>query len=382
LVSNGLEERTMYNDGPTGIDRTPAVLGLYGLSHAAVDAACATLVFAGIASGRIPAEQALLAVVAYNLIAFALQPAFGLAVDRLGAEKPAAVLGALLTAAALPLSFVPGMVIAGLVLAGLGNAIFHVGGGAVSLRLEPGSASAPGIFVAPGAAGLAAGTLLGKAGGALWMPAVALGVLALAMAVVPLALRATAGPSRPRPYARAAGAGLDAAVMLVLLVVAMRSFTGFAIALPWKADLGLLAWLTVAVVLGKAAGGLLADRFGRARIGVGALAFSAPLLMLATFSPVAGILGMFVFNMTMPITLIAVADAIPEYPGFAFGTASLAIVVGALPVIAGWSLKLPGALGVAVAVWGAAAILAVALFWLEHGRLLPRAASPITEVGK
>ena len=363
------------------------VLGVYGLSHAAVDATCATILLAAVTTGRIPATQALVAFLLYNVFAFGLQPGFGLLVDRWRAERPTAVVGAMLTACALPLSLMPGMTFAGIVLAGLGNAIFHVGGGAVSLRLAPGSATAPGVFVAPGAAGLAAGTLLGKAGGPLWVPTAILVALAVAMAALPLTLppAESAGPvagASARP-SDSAGFGIEIAVLLVLLVVGMRSFTGFAIALPWKSQVPLLVALTAAIVLGKAAGGMLADRFGHARVGVGALAFSAPLLMLATQSPVAGVLGMFVFNMTMPVTLVAVANAVPGHPGFAFGTASLAIVIGALPALAGWSLQLSGAPPIAAAVWGSAVVLGVALFWLAHGTLLPRATPPtMTEVAE
>ena len=138
-----------------------AVLATYGLGHAAVDATCAALLFAAATSGRIPARQAVFAFLLYNVVAFALQPAFGMLVDRWRVARPAAILGGLLTATALPLSLLPRMALAGVVVAGLGNAIFHVAGGSISLRLAPGRASAPGIFVAPGAAGLAVGALLG-----------------------------------------------------------------------------------------------------------------------------------------------------------------------------------------------------------------------------
>jgi MFS transporter, FSR family, fosmidomycin resistance protein len=360
-----------------------AVLATYGLAHAAVDATCATLLMAAAASGRIPAGQVVFAFLLYNVVAFALQPAFGMLVDRWRVARPVAVLGGLLTAAGLPLSLLPGMALAGVVVAGLGNAIFHVGGGAISLRVAPGRASAPGVFVAPGAAGLAAGALLGKVGLLLWAPVAVLFALTLAMALLPIAPSAEQPVgTRARP-ATSVGAGIEVAVLLVLVVVGMRAFTGFAIPLPWKAQLPLLAALTAAVVLGKAIGGVLADRFGRARIGVGALAFSAPLLMLATQSPIAGVLGMFTFNITMPVTLVAVADVLPEHPGFAFGTASLAIVLGAFPVLVGWSFKLDAWLPVAVAVWGSAIALGLALHWLEHGMFTPRVASPtISEVAE
>ena len=50
------------------------------------------------------------------------------------------------------------------VLAGLGNALFHVGGGVVSLNLTPKRATAPGIFVAPGGLGTCGGNRRGQDG--------------------------------------------------------------------------------------------------------------------------------------------------------------------------------------------------------------------------
>ena len=47
-------------------------------------------------------------------------------------------------------------------LAGIGNALFHVGGGTISLNLKQGKASIPGVFVAPGGIGLFAGLMISK----------------------------------------------------------------------------------------------------------------------------------------------------------------------------------------------------------------------------
>ena len=44
--------------------------------------------------------------------------------------------------------------------------------------------------------------------------------------------------------------------------------------------------------------------------------------------PVFGILALFLFNMTMPVTLCAMADLMPKHPGFAFGLTTLALLVG------------------------------------------------------
>lgn len=352
-------------NGSGTVRRIALPLTVYGLAHAAVDAACAALLMGAAQAGRLAPGEALAIFLVYNLVAFALQPLAGLLVDRVWSPRGAAVAGAFLTAAAVPLSLAAGLVAASAVLAGIGNAIFHVGGGVASLRMTPGRASAPGIYVAPGAAGLAAGALLGKSGGPLWVAAAALTVLGVALASLPRDVGADTAPEPPARRA-AVGFGVEGAVLLVLAVVALRSYTGLAIALPWKSALPLLGALTIAVVLGKGLGGVLADRFGFARIGVGALAISAPLLMMAPHYPAAGVLGMLAFNMTMPVTLVAVANTLPDNPGFAFGLASLALAVGAFPMLAEMTGKLsaPGAIGVVVGV--SALALAVALRWLEH----------------
>ncbi|MDO9175471.1 MAG: MFS transporter [Actinomycetota bacterium] len=347
-----------------------------------MDAACAALLLGAVSAGRLSGGSALGVFLIYNVVAFALQPLAGLLVDRGWSARSAAVAGACATAVAVALSLAPGTLMTAVLLAGLGNAAFHAGGGVASLRMTPGRAFAPGIFVAPGAAGLAAGGLLGKLGGSVWVAAAVLGVLAVALALLPDVEAAGGGlaAESPRtatesPHAHAENPALigvgcwavEGAVLLVLAVVALRSYTGLAISLPWKSSLGLLAALTVAVVLGKALGGVLADRYGFARVGVGALVASAPLLMMAPSAPAAGIAGMLLFNMTMPVTLVAVARTLPENQGFAFGLASLALAVGAFPVLAGMTGKLSAALPIAVAVGVSAAVLAAALWWLGRG---------------
>ncbi len=114
--------------------------------------------------------------------------------------------------------------------------------------------------------------------------------------------------------------------------------------------------LTTALVLGKAAGGVLADRYGRIFVGVGALVASLPLLFFATRSPAAGVAGMLLFNMTMPVTLVAVADTLDERPGFAFGLTCLALMTGALPPLLSLTQPL-SATSLAICVSASAALL-------------------------
>ncbi len=352
--------------------------------HAAVDAACGVLLWGAVRGGHLSAGDAWAAFLLYNLLAFAVQPLLGLAVDRGSWARGAAVGGAALTAAGLTVVAAwPQALAAAIAAAGLGNALFHVGGGILSLRLQPGRATAPGLFVAPGAAGVTAGILAGRAGAPAWPFVAAVALLATALWFVWPALgrarrsarasrtmptpRSTSAPGRALPLAASPRLGFAIAVTLLLLVVALRSFVGLDLVMPWKSDVTLLATLTAAVVLGKAAGGVAADRFGWRPVACGALLVSVPLLAIGGANPWAGIVGILVFNMTMPVTLAATARLMPGQEGFAFGLTCLALFCGALPVLAGWAPPLD-----AVALSAACGVAAVALWAALAGRSAAR----------
>ena len=120
---------------------------------------------------------------------------------------------------------------------------------------------------------------------------------------------------------------LTAAGLLFLSIV-IRAFAGANIPMTWERT-GLLVLLPSAVsCLGKAAGGIAGDRFGAGRTGVWSLLVSLPLILFGAESPVLSLLGILLFNMTMPVTLCALADLMPKNPGFAFGLTTLALLLG------------------------------------------------------
>jgi MFS transporter, FSR family, fosmidomycin resistance protein len=301
-----------------------ANLLVFGTAHAAIDCVCAALVLS------LDKNQGAVAglVLLYNVLAFSLQPVFGLAVDYWRSPYTSALLGcAFVGLATACLGSSPAALV--VVLAGLGNALYHVGGGSISLNLTPRRAAAPGIYVAPGAVGLLGGTLLVKSGLFLAWPAI--------LIITGLALLMVVTPRPPLDYERGRNElGNPNAFMLVLLLVllaiAIRSAVGLLLVFPWKTDVSMLLLLTLAVALGKGLGGILGDMFGWRPVAIGALLGSLPLLVFGAGDPVLAICGMFLFNMTMPITLAAVANLLPGRPGFAFGLTCLALLLGALPV--------------------------------------------------
>ena len=157
-----------------------------------------------------------------------------------------------------------------------------------------------------------------------------------------LCLRGVLGPRR-RPAAPLAVAGL-------VLVVVLRSYVGLAVQLPWQAADGWSFAAVLAVVLGKCAGGFAADRFGARRAGPASLLAAGALFLLGE-NPLAGTAALFLFNMTMPMTLSALARLLPGAKGLAFGLTTFALFLGFLPV----GLDLAPAAGL----WTAAALCAV-----------------------
>lgn len=75
--------------------------------------------------------------------------------------------------------------------------------------------------------------------------------------------------------------------------------------------------------------------------------------------PVCGTIAVFLFNMTMPITLWAAARLMPGGKGFAFGLLTFALFLGYLPTALGWPSILTTPLANALA----AVVSAVILLW-------------------
>jgi len=299
-------------------------LAVFGTAHAMVDGTCAAVLFTIPSVHDLTGADFYYLVLIYNVLAFGTQPLAGRLTDLLQTPRWSAALGCVVTAASvLGLWFSP---MAAVLLASVGNALFHVGGGTISLNLTPQRATGPGLFVAPGAIGLAAGIAIGKAGLFVSWPFVCL------LLTCCVGMWAVKIPSIDYERRSAATTITFFGVMVLLLLgsISIRTLIGFSVAFPWKADSTLLAILVVAVFCGKAAGGVLADRYGWLPVAVAALLISAPLIPFGANVPGLAIVGVFLFNLTMAVTLAAVAGAFPGRPGFAFGLTCLFYIAGGL----------------------------------------------------
>lgn len=312
--------------------------GIYALVHMAVDLSCAFLVYTYVLGG----EQWYLWLLLYNFCAFALQMPIGAAADRLDRNSCVAVGGCAGVLAGLLLG-IAGFPAGAAVVAGIGNACFHVGGGIDVLNHSERRAAPLGIFVAPGALGIFLGTMLGRAGteAAVWI-----GGLLILSAVL---IRAAAGreklwlSSGNAPFSFSvpsssvsSGRTLMAAACFLAAVI-LRSYSGMIQNFPWKETLaGSSFILAGAVVLGKMAGGVLADKWGIQRTAFRSMC-AAAVGFLCLVYPAAGILAVFFWNMSMPLTLWAVSKVFPGAKGFGFGLLTFGLFVGFCPAWLGGS---------------------------------------------
>ena len=307
---------------------------IYSVLHMFVDGVCAFAMFGTF----LEREQGYAYVLIYNFCAFALQMPFGAVLDILnGKYRKDISFAAVCMGVALTLigAFTHPAVL------GIGNALFHIGGG-VGVIYEDESKGwrgrGLGVFVAPGAFGLYLGTQLAKNGaGTGWMYGAG-AVMALACVWMACRLRRSKAAEHlflgGTQTSSAQNAALREIILLAacsLLVVILRSYIGMAVTFTWKTTVFAAVISTLAIVFGKAAGGFLAARFGFLRTAVISLAAAAVCYLLGGFMPV-GVFALFLFNMTMPITLYLLIRKMPQLPGFSFGFLTFGLFLGFLPV--------------------------------------------------
>jgi FSR family fosmidomycin resistance protein-like MFS transporter len=282
-------------------------------------------------------------VLGYDLMAFGLQLPLGVATDLLRWARIALVGGLVLTLAGL--FAVPVSVVGTMALAGLGNALFHLGAGAMVLSAAQGRAGPAGVFVAPGALGLGLGIWFGRGGVAPAWPISALVVIGLVAAFLLEDPKPSGVPLAPahKPAKDLGRVACVAVLGLLLVSVAIRSFVGFAGTYQCdKTSMLIIAGVPLAGFAGKLVGGFVSDRIGWIDTSVGALLVSAPLIAYSGGVPYTALAGLFVFQITMPVTLTATYLLMPKMPATAFGLPTLALIAGAVPTFYPWGRRMYG----------------------------------------
>ncbi len=296
-------------------------ISIYSIGHFLIDFLCAGIIFSLINTTKI--EEIFFLIIFYNILAFGLQLPVGYLCDIIKKPKGFSIIGLVLGSIAIILMTINP--IASIIIAGIGNAFFHIGSGTISLNILPKKATVPGIIVSTGAIGLFTGTLFGKFG--LFNLFVLAPIIVTIIAIVII--------KEPKLNYGTKEFKINKIILLIiilaLITVVTRSIIGFSIIFPWKSQLILTFILIFGIALGKAMGGILGDKFGWKKIGTSGLLLSIPLIYLGYSNPLFGIIGLFLFNFTMPLTLTLISNVLPGRPGTAFGLTCVALLFGALP---------------------------------------------------
>ena len=289
-------------------------------------------------------EYWLVLVVMYNFLAFALPAIIGAIADFLDLEDSLAAAGCfILSAAALFHNNILFLVL----LLGIGNGFFHVGAGRNVLMKSEGRYTPSGIFICSGAFGVFLGTKSGQPFVNI-LPNI-LAVLLCFIGIVLLVGYIKRDDRKNKKSVLSSEAYINKEsekrvyalpVIMILIVVIIRSFYGTAVSYSWNSffEIGLV--FTICIALGKALGGIIADKAGIGAAAVISLGGAAVTVLFSENSMVLGCISILLFNMTMPITLGLIASAWKRFPGFAFGVLMLALFIGTLPDIYGGGIAL------------------------------------------
>lgn len=303
---------------------------VYTLLHFLVDFTTVFLISGILLGPRVGIVNRGYVIIVYNIIAFAGQLPIGIISDFINKNRIIVALGCIMAAVAYPVSFV--LPWTACILAALGNGAFHIGAGSDILKMCMPKAGLSGLFVSSGALGV---WLAYKAGGdiIIWLcPAIMLIAAVCLIFLIKhedqIEIPTQIKYDKIKPV-------ILVAVACFMLTIVIRSLLGMAMDFSWKSVPALSFLFVVAVAGGKAMGGFLGDRLGYIKTAVVSLAISLVSSVFAFDYWAMGIIAVLCFNMTMPLTLTAIASVCNKKYGFAFGLTTFALAIGFIPVVLG-----------------------------------------------
>ncbi len=312
-----------------------SIVSIYSLIHCVVDMACSMLI-AGIITPYVTDNMELMiAIILYNFFAFVLQLPFGIIADKLNKNALVSAIGCTLIIGAYCVSSVS---VLACIIAGLGNALFHVGGGIDVLNISNKKATLPGIYVATGALGLFIGAKSAYLGiNKFYIMEIILAFSAILLMWLYKKNKEKYCVNNEISEFKKVPCKQQIIMYCLLITICVRGYLGLILNFEWKSGfiIGLIA--VSAVVLGKILGGIIGDKIGWKLTSTISLIGSAFLFIFAFDNMICGLIAILLFNMTMPITLTALSNMFNKNKGMAFGMTTVALFVGALPVLLGFS---------------------------------------------
>lgn len=264
----------------------------------------------------------------YSIIAFGGQVPLAFFIERKADYRSWALAGFVLMTWAVIMSSWNNM--AAILVSGIASAIYHVAGGALSIRVPKKQSIGAGFFSAPGVVGLAlGGFLVSRTSFSLWWLLPVLAIFAL------LVYRFGKTELLPEPDKKEKTTGFDwhdAIMLLLLLIIALRSAVWDIFQLVYYSDPSWMLWIALAAAGGKMFGGFMAERFSKVNYLGTSLLGSITLLQFSEKHPVFLLGGIALLQSTLPACLILFNRMLGNQPGMANAVVlGLAVVLGAFP---------------------------------------------------
>lgn len=324
-----VNRRRKWFTGVVLTKREKGLLLLYSVFHFMVDLSTVYYMNVRILPSVFGAEESRWAVILYNMLAFAFPLPFGIWADKWNKNPLVSAAGLLLILAGY---HNPAGNLISLVLISCGNGIFHVGGGLDVLNMSEEKYAPCGCFISTGALGVFLGTFFGRKVWHLENGITAFLIAGIFVMIFIYKKNHRENLLQNMPFALPFGRKKFLPLFLsFFFVVALRSYYGMILSYDWKKEMFWSVLFALAVMIGKMAGGILADCWGTDKV-TASLGIAGVLALFSFRSPLAGILSVFLFNMTMPVTLLSMAKIFPQAKGFAFGVLTFALFAGFIPV--------------------------------------------------
>lgn len=319
------------------------LVGISSVLHFLVDGLCVCCLY--LLSPAADVSRLFGIFLTYNVLAFMTQPFTGMWADR-STHRYQLLLAAivLLAVAVLSASWVSYAgqlhgssawmwVIASLL--GMGNSLFHVWGGKQTVVKMGNDIRALGVFVSTGAFGLAVG-LVFRSWWLLDVFMLAIGLFAALYAFMDHAVERnkTAGESLDRKAGKPLSQTFAiVAVILVAAFVMFRSYVGEVFSSGVTKTQALILLMGAVSMLGKMAGGWIAKSFGIVWSMAAVLTAFVVCFIYKDSHMMVLLMGLFLINCTMPVTLYLANEALKGREGLAFGVLAAVLIPGYLLAI-------------------------------------------------
>lgn len=283
----------------------------FTILHFLVDGICALVIASSLVTDDI--NQALLVYVIYNFLAFCTQPLVGLAIDKYkNKERLFLIIAIVFLLLGVGFKF---QYIVSAILLGIGNSFFHVSGGKYVISKTNNDIVSLGIFVATGALGLAIGTYIHHI--VIWISFISIAIIVTLIIVLSKDTKEEDTIQREKPSLSLNW--LITLSLFIITVVFVRSYIGKVAYLPFDKSLWVLISFGFVAMLGKMIGGILAKFIGINITIISTMALSMICLIFFYDNLYVALIGLLLFNCSMPLTLYLMNKLLKGSEGFAFG---------------------------------------------------------------